>query len=132
MRYLRMLANAAVGGALAATYLIVLVLQINPQVPTVSLTTWRWFVALLTFYGLYATVALYLAILVVDVFSVRPLRPGWLSVRMLAWITAIGAAIAAAVMWGNLSSFHDVLGSFAAERMRQGALATSVAAGVLL
>src|SRR6185436_4815378 len=132
MRYVRMLTNAAAGGALAATYLVVLVLQINPQVPTVSLTTWRWFVALVTFYGLYATVAIYLAVLVVDVFSARPVRPFWLSIRMLAWVTAVSAAMAAAVMWGNLASFRAVLGAIAAERMRQGALATSVAAGLVL
>jgi len=132
MRYLRILTNAAVGGVLAATYLVVLVLQINPQVPTVSAATWRWFVALVTFYGLYASVAIYLAILVIDVFSPRPVRPAWFSVRLIGWVAAVCAAAASAVMWGNLASFRAVLGDVAAERMRQGALATSVFAGVLV
>src|SRR5262245_44861278 len=99
MRYLRILTNAAIGGVLAATYLVVIVLQINPHVPTVSTTTWRWFQALLTFYGLYLSVAIYLAILVFDVFSPRPLRPAWLSVRLLGWIAAVCAAAASAAMW---------------------------------
>src|SRR6185295_2959304 len=104
MRYLRMLLNAMIGGVLGATYLVVLVLQINPQVPTVSMTTVRWFVALVMFYGLYASVAIYLLILVVDVLSSRPLRPAWVSVRLLAWESAACAGAGAAMMWGNLGS----------------------------
>jgi hypothetical protein len=126
-----MLSNAIVGGVLGATYLVVLVLQINPQVPTVSMTTVRWFVALVTFYGLYASVAIYFLILLFDVLSPRPLRPAWFSVRLLAWEATACAAAGAAVMWGNLGSFRAVLGESAAERMRQGALATSVFAAVL-
>ncbi len=38
MRYLRMLTNALAGGVLVALYLGVLVLQLNPQVPVVSIT----------------------------------------------------------------------------------------------
>jgi hypothetical protein len=131
MRYLRMLSNAVVGGLLGATYLVVLVLQINPQVPTVSMTTAHWFVALVTFYGLYASVAIYLLILVLDVLSPEPLRPAWFSVRLLSWIGAACAAAGAAVMWGNLASFRAVLGEGAAQRMREGAVATTVFAVVL-
>ena len=41
-----MLTNAMAGGLLGAAYLTVLVLQLNPQVPTVSLTALGWFGAL--------------------------------------------------------------------------------------
>jgi hypothetical protein len=85
-----------------------------------------------TFYGLYATVAIYLAILVFDVFSPRPLRPAWFSVRLMGWVAAVCAGSAAAVRWGNLASFRAVLGDVAAERMRQGAFATSLFAGVMV
>ena len=64
MRYLRMLTNAIAGGVLVALYLVVLVLQLNPQVPIVSMTALRWFGALLAFYGPYLSVALYFLILV--------------------------------------------------------------------
>ena len=46
MRFLRMLTNSLLAGALGAAYLTVIVLQLNPQVPLVSATTWRWFVTL--------------------------------------------------------------------------------------
>src|SRR3954466_6477606 len=125
MRYLRILTNAVIGGVLVATFLVVLVLQINPQVPTASSTSLHWWGSLLMFYGLYATVALYLAVLIVDVFSVQPVRPAWLSVRLLAWIAALCSASAAAVTWANLAGFQAMLGGTAAVRMRQGAGATT-------
>ena len=81
MRYLRMLTNAIVGGVLGAAYLAVLVLQLNPHVPIVSVTAARWFVTLIAFYGLYLSVAVYLLILVREVLASRPLRPAWFSVR---------------------------------------------------
>ena len=46
MRFLRMLTNSLLAGALGAAYLTVLVLQLNPQIPLVSATTWRWFATL--------------------------------------------------------------------------------------
>jgi len=127
-----MLTNALAGGVLTAVYLLVLVLQLNPQVPTVSPTTLRWLGALLSFYGPYLVVALYFLILVREAIASRPLKPAWLSVRILAWLGAVGAAGAAAVTWGNLSGFRTVLGPAAAERMRQGAMATTIFAVVLV
>jgi len=47
MRYLRMVTNALLGGVLAAMYLTVLMLQLNPHVPVVSVTALRWFGAFL-------------------------------------------------------------------------------------
>ena len=41
MRFLRMLTNSLLAGALGAAYLTVLVLQLNPQIPILSSTTWR-------------------------------------------------------------------------------------------
>ena len=69
------------------------------------MTALRWFGALLAFYGPYLSVALYFLILV-------PRRcwrrsrcgPAWLSVRLLAWLGAVGAAAAAFVTWANLQA----------------------------
>src|SRR5262245_12796753 len=96
------------------------------------MTTLGWWGALVTFYGLYAGVAVFLALLFIDVLSVQPVRPAWLSVRLLAWVSAVCAGVASGVTWANLTGFRAVLGPAAAERMRQGALATSVFAAVLL
>jgi hypothetical protein len=132
MRFLRMLTNAVMGGLLGATYLAVLILQLNPQVPLTSTTAARWFVTLLTFYGLYLSVLVYVLILIREFLTSRPLSPGWLSVRLLAWLGAAGAASAAAITWANLKGFRAMLSDDAVERLRQGAMATTVFAAVLL
>ena len=46
MRFLRMLTNALLAGALGAAYLTILLLQLNPQVPLLSQGVWRWFATL--------------------------------------------------------------------------------------
>jgi hypothetical protein len=132
MRYLRMLTNAVAGGVLGATYLVVLVLQLNPHVPVASMTAVRWFETLAMSYGLYLSVAIYLLILVREGLASRPLYPAWLSVRILAWLGGASAATAALLTWANFRGFHAVLGDGAAERMRQGATATTVCAAVLV
>src|SRR5215467_397909 len=127
-----MLTNAMVGGVLGAAYLAVLVLQLNPHVPIVSVTAARWFVTLIAFYGLYLSAAVYLLILVREVLASRPLQPAWFSVRLAGWVSAFYAVAAAIITWRNLRGFMAVLNTSAAERMRQGAVATTVFAVVLV
>jgi hypothetical protein len=132
MRFLRMLTNSLLAGALGAAYLTVLVLQLNPQIPLLSGTTWRWFATLGALYGLHLAVTFYLVIVVREFFSLDVLSPGWASVRMLAWMGAASAAVASALMWLNVRGFGAALTEMAAWRMTAGALATSVSAAVLL
>jgi hypothetical protein len=127
-----MFTNALAGGVLVAMYLVVLVLQLNPHVPALSKTAARWFVALLAMYGPYLTALLFLLMLARDAISARPLQPAWFSLRLIAWLGSIGAAAAAALMWANLRGFRAVLTLEAADHMRQGAVATTVLAVVLL
>lgn len=131
MRYLRMLTNALAGGVLIALYLGILVLQLNPQVSIVSSTAGGWFLALLAMYGPYATVLIVLAILGGEAIISRPLHPGWLSVRILAWLSAASSAAAAILTWANLQGMRSMLSAAAADRMREGATATTVCAIVL-
>ena len=131
MRYLRMFTNALAGGVLTALYLGVLVLQLNPQVSIASATALGWFGALLAMYGPYVTVLITLAILGGEAIVSRPLYPGWLSVRILAWLSAASSATAAALTWANLEGMRSVLSVEAATRMREGATATTVCAVVL-
>src|SRR5688572_3340884 len=132
MRYLRMLTNAMIGGVLGAAYLAVVVLLINPQVPLFSRTSGQWFLALVSFYGVPLSVGVYFVILVREVLASRPLRPGWLSVRLLAWLGAAFAAATAFITWGNLQGFRAVLGEPAAARMLTAAVAQTVTAIVLV
>ncbi len=127
-----MLTNAVAGGVLGAAYLAVLVLQLNPQVPVPSITAMRWFGTLVMFYGLYLSVAVYSLLLIRELLALRPLSPGWLSVRLLAWVGAAEGAAASVITWANLKGFRAMLSDAAAERLRQGATALSIFAAVLL
>ena len=112
-------------------YLTVLVLQLNPHVPVVSTTALRWFVALLALYGPYLTVAILLLILAREAIASRPLHPGWLSLRILAWLSAAAAVAAAVLTWVNLRGMRSVLSEPPRDHMRQGAVATTICALVL-
>src|SRR5215203_4592262 len=132
MRYLRMLTNSMIAGALGAAYLAIVVLQLNPDVPLASATPWWWFVTLALTYGVLIAITCYALIVAREFFAMGALSPGWASVRMLAWLAAALAAGAAALMWLNVRGFETTLGEAAARRMIIGAIATSAAAVILL
>ena len=75
VRYLRMFTNAAAGGALGATYLTVLVLQLNPRMPEISVSALHWLLVLVSSYGLHLTIGFYLLMLIREAASSRPLQP---------------------------------------------------------
>ncbi|HSC29104.1 MAG TPA: alkaline phosphatase family protein [Vicinamibacterales bacterium] len=132
MRFLRMLTNSLLAGALGAAYLTVLVLHLNPDVPLASATTWRWFVTLGLFYGIHMAVVIYALLVAREFFSMEPLSPGWASVRVLAWLASALSASAALLMWLNVGGFEPALGETAVRRMRAGAASATVAAAALL
>jgi hypothetical protein len=132
MRFLRMLTNSLLAGALGAAYLTILVLQLNPQVPLLSASTWRWLTTLSLAYGVHLAVTFYVTIVIREFFMLRVLSPGWASVRMLAWMAAVLAALAATLMWLNVGDFQFTLTENAARRMTTGAVATTASAAVLL
>ncbi len=127
-----MLTNSVLAGALGAAYLTVLVLQLNPQMPVFSASTWRWYYTLAAFYGVHLAVLFYVVIVVREFFTIGVLSPGWVSVRLLAWLGAAAAGVAAFLMWSNLRGLATALDAVAARRMTAGAIATTVSAGVLL
>src|SRR5688572_9514366 len=132
MRFLRMLTNSLLAGAFGAAYLTILVLQLNPDVPLLSATTGWWFVTLGMLYGVHFAVILYVIIVAREFFTMNVFSPGWISVRLLAWFGAALAAGAAALMWLNVRGLALTLGEPADWRMTAGAVATTIAAVVLL
>jgi hypothetical protein len=132
MRFLRMLTNSLLAGALGAAYLTVLVLHLNPQVPLASGTTWHWFATFGLFYGVHLAVFIYLLLVAREFVSLHSLSPGWASVRVLAWLAAALAAAAAVLMWLNVRGFEAALGETTTRRMTAAAVATSASAAVLL
>src|SRR5204862_4310078 len=53
MRFLRLLTNSLLAGALGAAYLTILVLHLNPQIPLASSSLWRWYLTLGSLYGIH-------------------------------------------------------------------------------
>ncbi len=132
MRYLRMLTNAAIAGALGAAFVGVLILQLNPQLPLSWPVVAPLVATLLLFYGANLAVGFYLLIVVRQLFASRVLSPGWISMRLLAWLGTVVCAAAAALMSRNLELFGPVLPDEAARRMALGMWATGACAAILL
>lgn len=127
-----MLTNALLAGAFGAAYLTIIVLQLNPEVPLLSATPWWWFLTLGTLYGLHLAVLLYVVIVAREFITMDVLSPGWVSVRLLAWLGALLSGVAALLMWLNVRGFPAALGEAATWRMTAGAVATTASAIVLL
>ena len=111
MRFLRMLTNSLLAGALGAAFLTIIVLQLNPSVPLLSATTWRLFVAL----GALLRRAPRGAVLPVDGRTRvhRPLRPvARLGERARPRVADGGdrRPAASVLMWLNVSGFAAALG----------------------
>ena len=132
MRFLRMLTNSLLAGALGAAYLTILLLQLNPQLPLLSMSVVRWYATLAAFYGIHLALLFYIAMLLRELVSLDVFSPGWVSVRLLAWLAAAAAAVAAALMWLNLRGLPTVLDAAASRRFAAGAGATTASAIVLL
>ena len=132
MRFLRMLTNSLLAGALGAAYLTIVVLQLNPHVPLLSMTTARLYAALAIFYGAHLAAFFYLLMVARELVSLTALSPGWVSVRVLAWLAAASALVASALMWLNLDGFTFALDETALRRMSAGAAATTATSLVLL
>ena len=132
MRFLRMLTNALLAGAFGAAYLTIIVLQLNPEVPLLSATPWWWFLTLGMLYGVHFAVVFYVILVAREFVAMDPFSPGWISVRLLAWLGAVLSAGAATLMWFNVRGFGLALGELAAWRMTAGAIATTASAVVLL
>ena len=132
MRFLRMLTNSLLAGAFGAAYLTIIVLQLNPDVPLLSATPWWWFLTFGMLYGVHFAVVFYVMLVAREFFTMTVLSPGWVSVRLLAWLGALLSAGAAALMWLNVRGFEATLGAVATWRMTAGAVAATASAVVLL
>lgn len=104
-----MLSNSVIGGALAAAYITVLVLHLNPLFPLSLGAVVPLAVALGLAYGVNIAVVFYALIVLKQLTATEVLSPGWVSVRLLSWLCAFAAIGGAAVMWLNIRSFGPVL-----------------------
>ncbi len=129
MPYLRLLSNALVAGALGAAVLTNLLLLLNPGLPlrpgVLFSLGWRVLVTagtLLASGFFFASLVRYL--------STRR-GPGWLSLRLLAWMTTLVVSLGVLLAWLNLSAFEPSLSPGAARRFGMALFTLAATAGVL-
>ncbi len=128
MRHLRMLTNAIVGGALLSGYVLILILHLNPSLPLDALRLAPLAGRVLLFFGVHTTVLFYLLIVLRQLLAAETLSPGWLSVRLLTWISAAAAGLGSIAFWMNLGGFAAVLEPASSVRMATAATVLGVCA----
>lgn len=130
MRYLRVLTNAAIAGTLLSAYFTIAMLHLNPAFPLSAAAPLA--AAFFLTHGV-VSVGVFCALVVLrQVAAVQELSPGWLSVRVLAWMCTIAAAVGAGVLWLNGADFAPFLDADTARRTSLAALAVAICGGVFL
>ena len=132
MRYLRMLSNSLVAGALATAYVVVLVLQLNPSLPLSAVRLMALVTTIGLFYAVHLTVIFYIVLVVRQILATEVFSPAWVSVGVLVWLGAAASAAGAALIWGNLQTFTLVLEPATTEEMATSALALLVASALFV
>ena len=130
MRYLRVLTNSAIASALLSAYLTIATLHLNPAYPLSAAGSLAAAFGLA--YGVNAILVFYALVVLRQVAAVQVLSPGWLSVRVLAWMCTISAAVGATVLWLNAADFAPFLDADTARRMTLAAIAVAICGGVFL
>jgi hypothetical protein len=132
MRYLRMFSNAVVAAGLGAVYLSVLFLQMNPTMPLYPMNLVSLGLTLAFSYGVHFVAGFYALIVLREMVVNEPLSPGWVSLRVLAWLMAADAGIVSTLMWFNLVSYGPMLSPETSRRMAAGAAILTVCAFTFL
>jgi predicted AlkP superfamily phosphohydrolase/phosphomutase len=110
MRYLRMLSNSVFAGLLAAVYLSVLLLDLNPEVRVTLRTFGALLIIAVLAYGLHIGVLSYALYVLRQITMVEPpSSPGWISLRLLTWSAATLSATATVVTWLHASRLRASL-----------------------
>jgi len=127
-----MLSNSVVAATLGASYVMVLVLQLNP---TLSLRPRHLLPLALTvgvFYAAHLTVIFYVWLVVRQLFARELFSPAWTSVAVLSWLAAAAAAAGAVLMWANLQTFSLVLTTETVDEIARGMLALIASASLFV
>jgi predicted AlkP superfamily phosphohydrolase/phosphomutase len=104
-----MMSNSVAAAALAAGYIVLLVLQLNPSIPLTPSGVGPVVVSVGAFYVAQLTVMFYVALVVRQMLSSETHSPGWISIGVVVWLGAAAAAAGAVLMWGNLQTFAPML-----------------------
>src|SRR5262245_47731833 len=115
-----MFSNSVVAAGLAACYVLILVLQLNPQLPLRLDRLAPIAAALGLFYVVLMTIVFFAILVGRRLVSRDFFSPAWLSLGVLSWFGAAAAAAGAALMSSNLRVFSLVLEPEAASVVTSG------------
>jgi len=130
MRYLRMLSNSAFAGLLAAAYVTLLLLLLNPEVPLGG--AGPVLAVIVLSYGVHITVVSYALYALRQIALFEPSAPGWISLRLLTWSAAILSGGASVITWLHASGLRTALDPRALPALTQSAIVFGAAAFVFL
>jgi predicted AlkP superfamily phosphohydrolase/phosphomutase len=130
MRYLRMLSNSAFAGFLAAVYLTLLLLLLNPEVALTSVGP--ILTVILLSYGIHITVLSYALYAIRQIAVHEPFPPGWISLRLLTWSAAALSGAASVITWLHVAGLRDALDPRALPSLRQAAAVFGAGAFIFL
>jgi predicted AlkP superfamily phosphohydrolase/phosphomutase len=123
-----MLSNSVVAAMLASSYVVTLVVQLNPTLPLHPLRLVPIVTTVGLFYAVELTVIFYVVLVMRQLFAREDFSPAWVSVSVLAWLGAVAALAGAALMWANVQTFGLVLEPDTVTHVINGALTLVVAA----
>jgi len=125
-----MLSNSIAAALLATSYLLVLVLQLNPRLPLETSKLLPVATTIGLFYVAHLTVIFYMILVIRQFLGREVFSPAWLSVAVLAWFGAAAAAAGSLVMWANLRAFALVLEPESRLAIQYGIVTLAVAASL--
>ena len=125
-----MLANSVIGGTAFAVYLTILVLQINPAYPLLSIPGLA--ATLVLSYGFHSTTIFYALIVLRQILATQVISPGWISYRFLVWLCTASAGVATVLTWVNLRGLAPFMAPEAVTRMTGGAIVLTACAGFMV
>ena len=95
--------------ALATSYVIALVLHLNPNLPLHPSRLAPLVATVGLYYVVHLTVICYMLLVLRQLLARELFSPAWISVDVLTWLGAMAAAAGATLMWRNLVAFSLVL-----------------------
>ena len=126
-----MLTNSFVAGVLAASYVVVLFLHLNPALPLHPVAIGPLALRVGLFYAVTVSAIVYAVLLLRALLGRDQFSPAWVSVSVLAW-AGFGVAVAgAAEMWANVDTFGVVLEGKTTEALWKSAIVVAASAVLL-
>lgn len=127
-----MLTNSFAAAALAAAYVVVLVLLLNPSLPASLRSLLTLARAIGGFYVIACAAIAYALLLGRLIFGRGRFSPAWVSVTVLAWLATVAAAAGAVVFWVNIRTFSLVLEAQTVTALTQGVIVLTAASMLFL